>query len=650
MVALAFPVVSQTCLGMFGLRIVRLGTVATVLASLTTLACAVTDRPVAPAADASIPAAIVTGGANAQISDTATTGEPHFYWLPPIAPARTYPGTFDNNVSPELRLCRLTAGNCATPLVATYTRSTSPAITVSNSAYSLDWSTKPATITLGDYRAELWVKGRRLGFADARVVDNAKDVKNVPAGFVGVQKSKSLTFAFRLERGIVGSIVLSPVDVFLEVGATLQFTATVRDVRDVALTGIPVVWQSDDAAIATVSATGLVTGVADDTTVITASLAPGYGNVSASVTVPVVSARVATVVVSPSSDSVFIGQTKQLTARTFDARGAELFGRLVSWGSTNHGAATVSSTGSVTGVATGVDTITATSEGKTGRARILVKPAPLHHIIITPASPVSIAFGDTAAFTATAYDANNAVLTGRTFTWDSDNAFVAIVTPNVGATQFATASATGVGTTYIHARIGAIADSVKIAVAGASVTGLRPWLLPQIWFLSGPYGRAIRAKYGTPTELGTVPPGTISGSYYPIAPGGIVGGAQYVSDIINGSPASLTVGDSVLLQSGNLVGGTITGLDSLFKLDQGATWDSTANGGLGGIVSSNAPPGQESARVVLVPLYDFADQEPGRARVRFRGTAYVFVDTYSRDTVFGETKGDIVFRFLRFGP
>ena len=184
----------------------------------------------------------------------------------------------------------------------------------------------------------MWVKGRRLGFADARVAD-AKDLKNVPAGFVGVQKGKNLAFAFRLELGIVGSIVLSPVDVFIEVGGTLQFTATARDVRDAAMTGIPVAWQSADATIAAVNSTGLVTGVAEGTTGLTASLAAGYGKVSVSRTVPVVRAVVASVVVTPSSDSVFVGQTRQLTARTFDVRGAEVFGRLISWSSTNHGAA-----------------------------------------------------------------------------------------------------------------------------------------------------------------------------------------------------------------------------------------------------------------------------------------------------------------------
>ena len=176
-------------------------------------------------------------------------------------------------------------------------------------------------------------------------------------------------------------------------------------------------------------------------------------------------------------------------------------------------------------------------------------------------------------------------------------------------------------------------------------------MLPQIWFLSGPYGRAIRARHGAIAELGVVPPGTISGNYFPIAPRGFAGAADYISDIISGSPVPVT-GDSVLLQTGSMVNPTVSALESLFALDPDATWDATANGGLGAIVSSNAPPGQESARVVLVALYNFADMQPGRARVRFRGTAYVFVDSYSPATNSntGELKGDIVFRFLRFGP
>jgi hypothetical protein len=170
-----------------------------------------------------------------------------------------------------------------------------------------------------------------------------------------------------------------------------------------------------------------------------------------------------------------------------------------------------------------------------------------------------------------------------------------------------------------------------------------------VWFVSNPYGRAVRARYGSANQLWSVPPGTSSGNYFPIALGEN-SATQYKDNVVACSPVPVTLGAANPLAAGNLVGPTITALDSLFKLDQGATWDSTANGGLGAIVASNAPPGMESARVVLVGLYDIRDHPPGSAAVRLRRTAYVFVDTYSRTTAFGEVAGDIVFRFLRFGP
>jgi len=46
------------------------------------------------------------------------------------------------------------------------------------------------------------------------------------------------------------------------------------------------------------------------------------------------------------------------------------------------------------------------------------------------------------------------------------------------------------------------------------------------------------------------------------------------------------------------------------------------------------------------------DLSAGSSSVRFRRTAYVFVDTYSRTTLSdtSEIKGEFVFRFRRFGP
>ena len=56
--------------------------------------------------------------------------------------------------------------------------------------------------------------------------------------------------------------------------------------------------------------------------------------------------------------------------------------------------------------------------------------------------------------------------------------------------------------------------------------------------------------------------------------------------------------------------------------------------------------------MVLVGLYAERDHSAGSSSVHSGRTAYVFVDTYSRTTLSdnSEIKGDIVFRFLRFGP
>jgi hypothetical protein len=236
------------------------------LASLTVLAaCSAPDQPTAPSATLLTP---ITPAAT--ISDaTQGNGDPHFFWLPPIAPSRTYPGTFDPGLQPQIRLCRVAALPCANPLVTF--PSSAIAVSTAGQSYSVDWSTKPANITPDDYRAEVWIAGRRMGFADIRVVLNAKDLKSVPSGFAGVLKSKSLTLAFRLEFGIVAGIDVTPRNPTVDSAKTVQLSATVRDFHDQVIPNAAVTWSSAPASIAAVSSAGLVTGVAPGTAVVTAS-------------------------------------------------------------------------------------------------------------------------------------------------------------------------------------------------------------------------------------------------------------------------------------------------------------------------------------------------------------------------------------------
>src|SRR3989449_876623 len=93
------------------------------------------------------------------------------------------------------------------------------------------------------------------------------------------------------------------------------------------------------------------------------------------------SAPVASVDVTPSSASVPVGQTVQLTATPKDAAGNVLTGRTVTWASGDMALATVSPSGLVTGVAAGGPvTITAMSEAQSGTASVTVAQPTLYRV------------------------------------------------------------------------------------------------------------------------------------------------------------------------------------------------------------------------------------------------------------------------------
>lgn len=86
----------------------------------------------------------------------------------------------------------------------------------------------------------------------------------------------------------------------------------------------------------------------------------------------VAQAPVANVAVGPDGGSVAVGFTLQMTATLRDARGQELTDRAVTWRSSNTAVARVDDTGLVRGVSTGTVVISATSEGVTGSADLVV--------------------------------------------------------------------------------------------------------------------------------------------------------------------------------------------------------------------------------------------------------------------------------------
>jgi uncharacterized protein YjdB len=251
-----------------------------------------------------------------------------------------------------------------------------------------------------------------------------------PVTITATSEGRSGTAAITVAPVPVGSVSVSPLNSTVVAGTSAPLTATTKDAAGNVLTGRTVTWTSSNSAVATVNATtGLVTGVAAGGPVTITAASEGQNGTA---TIIVTAVAVASVAVTPPTNSIVTGSTTPLTATLKDAAGNPLIGRTVVWTSSNAAVASVnSSTGVVTGVAAGGPvTITATSEGQTGTAAVTVTLAPVASVTVAGAASVGV--GRTATFTATLKDAGGNVLTGRTVTWMSSNSTLASVNPATG--------------------------------------------------------------------------------------------------------------------------------------------------------------------------------------------------------------------------
>ena len=116
--------------------------------------------------------------------------------------------------------------------------------------------------------------------------------------------------------GTVSTVRVSPSTVALDVGGSQQLSAFALDASGTALTGRIFTWTSVSPAIATVSASGVVNGIASGTAQITASADGVIGTAAVAVTIPV-SAR------CDATTPITVGQTVTGTITSTDCRLAD---------------------------------------------------------------------------------------------------------------------------------------------------------------------------------------------------------------------------------------------------------------------------------------------------------------------------------------
>src|SRR5947209_6585775 len=222
-----------------------------------------------------------------------------------------------------------------------------------------------------------------------------------PVTITATSEGKSGSAAITVTPIPVATVAVAPPTASIVVGATVQLTATPQDAAGNPLTGRTVTWQTSDGTIATVDATGLVTGKALGGPVTITATSEGKAGTAAVTVTPI---PVATVAVAPPTASIVVGATVQLSATPQDAVGNPLTGRTITWQSGNAAVASVDANGLVTGKgAGGPVTVTATSEGKSGSATVTVTPIPVATGADSPAT-ASVQVGASVQFTATPKD------------------------------------------------------------------------------------------------------------------------------------------------------------------------------------------------------------------------------------------------------
>jgi len=193
---------------------------------------------------------------------------------------------------------------------------------------------------------------------------------------------------------LVTSVSL-PSSASLNAGATTTLTATVLPSN---ATNRTLTWSSSNNNVATVSAAGVVTGVAAGTAVITARSNDG-SNRSATCNVSVTIPPTA-VTVSPGAATLDPNQTRQLTAALTPSNATSA----ITWSSSNTAVATVSAAGLVTARAVGSAVITArTANGLTSTCAITVPDTIPPVITLTGGTTYSIYRGQ--SFTEPGYRA-----------------------------------------------------------------------------------------------------------------------------------------------------------------------------------------------------------------------------------------------------
>ncbi len=190
---------------------------------------------------------------------------------------------------------------------------------------------------------------------------------------------------------VVASVAVTAPTTTIAPQQTVQFTAVAKNASGGIIGNVTPMWSTSAPGVATVNASGIVTGVSAGPAIITAT--SGTKSTSTNVTVTSGAGVLASLAVSLQDRTIQLGQTTQVSITGRDAQGnaVALGTRTVTWTTSNPSVATVNAAGNVTGVGVGlIDVQASVADGtvpKTGSVQLIVEgiPAPPTSAVVTMA-------------------------------------------------------------------------------------------------------------------------------------------------------------------------------------------------------------------------------------------------------------------------
>ena len=233
----------------------------------------------------------------------------------------------------------------------------------------------------------------------------------------------------------VASLTVDPRAPMVLPGRTIQLGVRGEDAAGQPIQARVISWTSSDESIATISSTGLLTG-----------LRPGNATATATVTrksatAPIlVLAPVAALHVAPGTVTLHPQDTLQLTATITDSIGHPLEGRSVVWSVSNGNIATVSPSGLLRALRNGLGFVIADADGQRDSAGLVIRSS-VGSVVLNP-NHRTLLPGETVDLEVTVRDAQGRTLSGREVAWTSSAPEVAGVSETGRVTAIRAGSAT----------------------------------------------------------------------------------------------------------------------------------------------------------------------------------------------------------------